>query len=182
MKEIFNGRYSVSTEGHLFSLYDHGGNKRDYPKPMRARISRGGYLSINLFVDSEGERKYICRSVHRLVAEAYLPNPGDKPQVNHMNGNKLDNRVENLEWVTAQENSLHAVATGLKPPSRSFLGKFNEEHPGSRPINMLTMAGELVSQFPSSKEAARQGYSQGNISMVANGLRKSHKGHRWEFA
>ena len=68
-----------------------------------------GYLQVGLYNNNE-EKKYL---VHRLVAETFLPNPDNKPEVNHKNGNKRDNRVCNLEWTTAQENTKHAFDTGL---------------------------------------------------------------------
>ena len=75
----------------------------------------GKYLGISLFNKPVSRRFYI----HRLVAEAFIPNPEDKPCVNHKNRNKFDNRVENLEWVTYQENSIHLVNSEsyVKPPT-----------------------------------------------------------------
>lgn len=66
--------------------------------------------------------------VHRLVAECYIENPEDKPEVNHIDGNKQNNQVSNLEWVTRSENALHAVKNGLQPkPVRVYKGKFSQD-------------------------------------------------------
>lgn len=75
---------------------------------------RGGYLEVRLTIN--GKRTYF--TVHRLVATAFIPNPGKKPQINHINGIKTDNRVENLEWVTNSENQRHAYKTNLKQSMR----------------------------------------------------------------
>jgi hypothetical protein len=80
-------------------------------KFMTPSTSNSGYLRIKVF-DTNGKPKLVF--VHRLVAEAFIPNPDNKPQVNHIDGNKKNNTVENLEWVTAQENSVHAFNTGLR--------------------------------------------------------------------
>lgn len=74
-------------------------------------IKRGtGYLVMSL--SKNGEREYVL--VHRLVAEAFIPNPENKPQVNHLDGNKANNSVFNLEWCTQKENNIHAYAINLK--------------------------------------------------------------------
>ena len=95
-----NDFLQVSETGQVFS---HG-------KYIRGEIMKNGYSRIH--VSHEGvSRKYL---VHRLVAEAFIPNPLNLPQVNHKDGNKLNNTVENLEWCSASDNQKHAYRTGLK--------------------------------------------------------------------
>ena len=88
-----------------------------------SKINKNGSYPRVTIKDS----KWKLKSVHRLVAETFIPNPNNKPQVNHKDGNKHNNNVENLEWVTAQENMIHAYKVlGKKPP---HLGKkFSAQH------------------------------------------------------
>lgn len=102
-KEIFDG-YLVSSFGNVDSF------KRGKRHRLSQQIKNNGYLQVGLRVD--GKQKYFC--VHRLVATAFVSNPDGKPQVNHIDGNKQNNRAENLEWCTQEENQRHALATGLK--------------------------------------------------------------------
>lgn len=116
--EGFSGYYEVSNHGRVRSVNRrvHCAIRNNPNVVKRGRIlkpqNQRGYLSVRLC--KEGTGKIIM--VHRIVASAFLDRPDGKDFVNHKNGNKADNRVENLEWCTAQENSIHAVRTGLLVP------------------------------------------------------------------
>lgn len=94
----YEGIYQVSSEGRVKNAYGH---------VLKPETAKNGYKRVTLF----DKKKF---QVHRLVALAFIPNPDNKEVVNHRNGVKADNRVENLEWVTWSENAKHAYATGLK--------------------------------------------------------------------
>lgn len=121
--------YEVSNLGRVRSkerILPHNINDGNYvkkPKILKTQEKKG-YEFVAICID--GVRKAL--PVHRLVAKAFLPNPENKPQVNHIDGNKLNNRLDNLEWATAKENVDHAVRTGLiKKGSRSHRAVLNED-------------------------------------------------------
>ncbi len=87
---------------------------RIYPSKIRVqRMQKDGYMEVNLSVNQKSK---LIR-IHRLVAEAFIANPKDKPQVNHIDGNKTNNHVSNLEWNTQSENQIHAYKTKLQIPN-----------------------------------------------------------------
>lgn len=105
----YEGLYEVSSEGRVRSLgryqrVRNNGKMFHEGQIMKLKNRPGGYLGAHLCKNC----KHKIHSVHRLVAEAFIPNPEGKEQVNHKNGIKTDNRVSNLEWVTKSENALHA--------------------------------------------------------------------------
>ena len=94
--------YPVTPDGTVYGKVTPG-------KALRPQTTARGYLRLLVSIDGR-----ICNYyVHRIVAETFIPNPEGKPQVNHINGDKRDNRVENLEWCSRIENMQHARATGL---------------------------------------------------------------------
>lgn len=109
----FNGVYMISNRGRLLSkqrVINHRNSQRLLKeKVLKTIINKKGYVEYQITHNS----KHYNRLAHRLVAEAFIPRVEGKPMINHINGVKTDNRVENLEWCTNQENILHAYRTGL---------------------------------------------------------------------
>lgn len=116
--DVWDGRYSITTSGDVIShsVLKHGHNRNGdfsyYTKErvLSVRISPDGYKVVSL-CDGNGTNRTCF--IHRLIALAFIPNPNNLPQVNHIDGNKLNNSIENLEWVTSQENVVHSYETGL---------------------------------------------------------------------
>jgi DNA-binding CsgD family transcriptional regulator len=114
-KKIKEFSYSVNIEGVVKNLDG---------LHMKPALNGGGYLYVTLFKDGKRYNKML----HRLVAETFIPNPENKPQVNHIDGNKLNNVIENLEWNTQFENMNHSVEIGSSPRGeKSYLAKLSEK-------------------------------------------------------
>lgn len=116
-------------------------------------VGKRGYPVVSL---CQGKRQYV-RTVHVLLARTFLPNPKNLPQVNHIDGNKLNYQLSNLEWCTAKENILHARRTGLHTSD------------GDKQITQIK-DGMVIATYRSASEASRQtGINRANISNAARG-------------
>ena len=165
----YEGLYQVSDQGRVKSL------ERKVPKwygerTVKERILKptvvyGGYLTVNLCGDN---KKWFL--VHRLVCEAFHENPGNKPQINHINEIKTDNRACNLEWCTVKENNNHGTRNARIAETKS------------KPVVQYTLNGELIKVWSSATEAERRaGFDHSTISKVANGKRKTAYGFIWKY-
>lgn len=101
-------QYMVSDSGYV----------RDYVRNVILKPYRNnsGYLYVSLTININGEKKRVRKAIHQMVAQTYIPNPDNKPYVNHIDGNKDNNEPCNLEWTTPSENNFHAYRTGLHNP------------------------------------------------------------------
>lgn len=138
---------------------------------MKTYITRG-YEQVIL--QKKGKTKHY--QVHRLIAEAFIPNPHNKPQVNHINGIKTDNRIENLEWCTQRENQLHAYKNGLQKPQKGI------ENILSKSVLKIDFLGNVIKEYGSTMEAEREtGLNHSNISRCCRGIYKQVGGYTWMF-
>ena len=170
----YEGLYQVSNLGNVKSL--HYRNKKIH-HILSPRKHHTGYLMVSL----TSNRKAKCFNVHRLVAIAFIPNPNDLPCVNHKDGNKHNNNVSNLEWVTHQQNTRHAIATGLLK-NFSLLGKTGSLHPTSKVTLQYTKSGQFVRKWDCISDAAKAyGKDPCTIVNCCAGRAKSCAGYIWKY-
>jgi hypothetical protein len=147
--------------------------KRPRPEAILKLQIKRGYVTISLCKD--GKKKMF--RFHRLKAKMYIPNPENKPFINHKNGIKDDNRLENLEWCTHQENMRHATDMGLKIIPSGSASRLSKE------VHQFTMNGGFVKSFGSGQEAEREtGISRSNIIYNIKGERNHAGGFIWKRA
>lgn len=142
-------------------------------KILKNKLRKNGYLDIQL---SHRGRTY---QVHRLVAEAFIPNLENKPQVNHINGIPSDNRVENLEWVTRSENMKHAFRIGLQKP---IYGRQEKHIKFLKKIYVL-LNGKIIYKFDSLTDCGNElNLKPNSISRVLRGKRNHYHNYTFKYA
>lgn len=184
----FEGYYEISNLGNVLSIervieYEYKTksgliNKRRFKqsKRLKTHINNVGYYTTDFQVNKIKQTV----SIHRLIAEAFIPNPENKPTINHKDGIKTNNYIENLEWTTYSENNQHAVDTGLR--QSPWTGKFGINHPLSKPVIQYDKANNKINDFTNAREAERiTGINHKHISSCCLGKRKTHGGYIWKY-
>lgn len=180
----FEGLYQVSDLGRVKSLARTARVQGDSCRRVAERIltpnkTRGEYLSICLCKNG----KKTTLPIHRLVAQSFLANPEDKRTVNHINGDKKDNRATNLEWNTYSENISHAYKSLGRKPTKYWLGKGGPGSHFCKKIYQSDMNGNVLNKFNSITEAAASvNLSLSTISSALTGKNKTAGGFKWIYA
>jgi len=166
----YKGRYQINNSGEIMSLIR---NKILTPRKC------GQYNAVCLY-DSNINRKNFY--IHKLVAEYFIENPLNKDQVNHKDGNKNNNSIDNLEWCTASENINHAYRIGFKKAPCAHTGRFGFEHHRSKSVYQFNTNKDLIGIYGSICEASREtNIDRKSISNCANNKTKTSGGYYWEF-
>lgn len=184
-KEVFKdvlgyeGLYQVSNYGRVKSLkreniFYCGLRKEFLKRPVKEKIlsfnkSNRGYLQVCLTKNG----KYRTYTVHRMVAIAFIPNKNNKSQVNHKDGNKENNRVDNLEWCSPKENSNHAFKTGLSKPHNM------------RKVKQYDLEGNFIKLWNSMIDFYKENnlnLKSVGIALCCKGIYKKAYGYKWKYA
>lgn len=170
----YEGLYQVSNFGNVKSMnYNHTGK----PKNLTIKSHHSGYRMVMLCKNGNHKNK----TIHILVATVFIENPLNKPCVNHIDGNKSNNCVSNLEWVSYSENTRHAIKTGLRADS-NMTGCKGILNPLSRPVYQYTKSNQPVKKWPSISDAARYlNCPPASIINNAKGRTKSLHGYVWKY-
>jgi len=177
MKEIwkdiagYEGLYQVSNHGNIRS------HKRRPNTLLKQSPTNCGYMKVELYKNANGKMYY----VHRLVAQAFLPNPQGKSEINHIDGIKTNNNVSNLEWASRSENQLHAINQGLREPS-PMTGRFGALNHNSKAVIQKDLDGNVIAKWDSIASASKAVMcSPSFISNCLQGRKKTAKGFKWEY-
>lgn len=174
----YEGLYQVSSLGGVKSKSRVIGNRKIAGRTLKPSDTSRGYLGVTLY--KHGSKK--TEVIHRLVANAFIPKVKNKLQINHIDGNKHNNKIDNLEWCNGSENLKHAFALGLKKPSKTFLGKFGENHPNSKKVIQYDLNNNKIREFACLSVVQREfNFNLGNLSECCNGKRKTAYGYIWRY-
>ena len=180
--ELYEGLYRVSNWGRILSL---NYNRTGKPELMTPVDTGRGYSMVRL--RKNRKRKWCL--VHRLVAQTFLPNPENKPCINHkIEGKKgktmnfvffnedgtVDEERTTIEWVTYKENNDYGT-------HNERVAKANTNGKLSKPVLQLSLSGELIREWPSTAECGRNGFNRGHVAECCLGKRKTHKGFRFMY-
>lgn len=176
----YDGKYQISNYGRVKRL------KRNVfvrvlgktveistPKILKLNLVKSGYLYITITANNTKR----TLKIHRLVAEVFIPNPNDLPEVNHIDGNKENNCVDNLEWCTHKENIQHALKNNL------LNDRSGNNNANCKKINQYDSDGNFIKLWNSIYEITKEtGFERHGITRCCTSKSKTYKGYIWKYA
>lgn len=165
----YEGLYQVSNTGKIKSIDRYVNYKLNKKRLIKGSIKKltlneKGYLKVTLFKNGKG----CTREIQRIVAETFIPNLDNKEQVNHIDGNKQNNNINNLEWCSPRENTIHSI---------------NVLEHYKKPVIQFDLKGKYVNAYMSIKEAGEKNNIRPcSISNCINGRRLTAGGYQWALA
>lgn len=169
-------RYLVDEIGNVYSTISN--------KYIKTSITRGGYKTVELFNENGSKRML----VHRLVAKAFIPNPNNYPQVNHIDENPSNNCVDNLEWCTSKYNMNYGNGAKTRHQRIDYSKPIYRENAikngkvASIPVVQIDLSGNVLNKFESIRDAERYlGVKQSHICHCCKGQRKTSNGFVWKY-
>lgn len=167
----YEGIYQISDKGRVKRIGSYRNQATSWKsgRLLKPTPKDRGYMIVGLSNNNKVKTAY----VHRLVAEAFIPNPQDKPTVNHKNGDRSDNNASNLEWATYLENNIHSI---------EVLGRDTKNSSDSKAVLQFDLDGNFIKEYPSMREAQRQTGIHA-IDKVCAGAkyRKTAGGYIWRY-
>ena len=174
----YEGKYQISNLGNVMSLhFKRSPTNNRLLKPM----SDNGYGYLKVMLRDNGS--YKMKSIHRLVAEAFIPNPEEKPNVNHIDSNPKNNRVDNLEWCTQKENIDYGYRYGNIKPTCPMKDRTGCNNPLSKIVLQIDIkTGTVINEYFGLSEASRKtGLPSSNIYRSCVNNKKTCGGYNWRY-
>ena len=177
----YEGYYMVSSFGRVMSLprmINNGkGHRLSKHRILSPRLSSGGYYQVAFAINNDRTQPHI----HKLVAEAFIPNPNNYPQADHIDCNKLNNRAENLRWCTQKMNNENPL-TKARRKANIHLTAQKIREANSKPVIRISLKDENnIKVYPSATYAQIDGFCQSAISANCLHKYKQYKGYKWMF-
>lgn len=182
--ENYEGYYEISNTGKIKSLERKANTKNSSSRKVNSRdiklTNNGMYYVVGLAKSGRTRQHY----VHRLVAQAFIPNPENLKFVNHKDGDKLNNKVDNLEWCTIEYNNRHAFKNGLikiaKGRENKMFGRYGKNANKSKPVYQYDLDYNFIKKWDCQRDVQRElGFSEKSISNCVLGNQKTAYGYIW---
>lgn len=179
----YRGLYQVSNLGNIKSLdriiviksFISSSYRMFKGKNIKQSIHRG-YKVVYLY-DKNNKSK--CHLVHRIIAKMFIPNPKKLPIINHKNGIKTDNQIENLEWCTYSQNLKHAYKNGLKNSTYKQLEKLHKLN--EKIVYQYDLNNNFIKKYYNKIDLENEGYNKKQVNRVCRKERKTYKGYKWSY-